>query len=58
MRFFRLDDPQSWQARPALPMAYDATMGFVAADRERVYWAHESSGWCIERGARAATRPS
>ena len=45
MRYFRLDDPQSWHARPALPMAYDATMGLVAADRERVYWAHDSSGW-------------
>ncbi len=29
MRFFRLDEPQSWHARPALPMAYDATMGLV-----------------------------
>lgn len=45
MRYFRLDDPQSWHARPALPMAYEATMGLVAADRERVYWAHDSSPW-------------
>ena len=45
MRYFRLDDPQSWHARPALPLAYDANMGMVAADRERVYWAHDSSGW-------------
>ena len=45
MRYFRLDEPQSWRALPALPMAYGATMGLVAADRERVYWAHDSSPW-------------
>ena len=45
MRYYRLDDPQTWGARPALPVAYGATMGLVAADRERVYWAHDSSGW-------------
>jgi hypothetical protein len=45
MRYFRLDDPHSWRARPALPIAYDATMGLVTADRERVYWAHDSTGW-------------
>jgi hypothetical protein len=45
MRYFRLDDPHSWHGRPTLPVAYDARMTFVAADRERVYWAHESSPW-------------
>jgi outer membrane protein assembly factor BamB len=45
MRYFRLNDPHSWHARPALPLAYDATMGLVTADRERVYWAHDSSPW-------------
>ncbi len=45
MRYFRLDAPQSWQARPALPMAYGATMGLIATDGERVYWAHDSSPW-------------
>ena len=45
MRFFRLDEPQTWQQRPTLPMAYDARMSLVTADRERVYWAHESSPW-------------
>jgi hypothetical protein len=45
MRYFRLDEPQSWRARPALPMAYGATMGLIAADDERVYWAHDSSPW-------------
>lgn len=50
MRYFRLDDPHSWRARPALPIAYDATMGMVTADRERVYWAHDSSGWASTWG--------
>ncbi len=45
MRFFRLDAPQSWQRRPAIPMSHAANMGLVAADSERVYWAHDSSPW-------------
>ncbi len=45
MRFFRLDAPQSWQRRPAIPLSYGANMGLIAADSERVYWAHDASPW-------------
>lgn len=45
MRYFKLDAPQYWHALPALPSSYGATMGLIAADDERVYWAHDSSPW-------------
>ena len=45
MRYFRLDQPQYWHARPALPMTYSANMGLIAADEERVYWAYDASPW-------------
>lgn len=45
MRYFKLDAPQYWHALPALSSTYGATMGLIAADDERVYWAHDSSPW-------------
>ena len=50
MRYFRLDEPQYWRARPALGVANSTTMGLIAADDERVYWAHDSSGWSYTWG--------
>jgi hypothetical protein len=32
MRYFRLDSPQSWHTRPAIPMSHGVTMGAIAAD--------------------------
>jgi DNA-binding beta-propeller fold protein YncE len=43
IRYFKLDDPQYWRARPGTPVSYGADVGLVAADRERVYWSHDSS---------------
>lgn len=43
IRYFKLDDPQYWRARPGMPVSYGADVGLVAADRERVYWTHDSS---------------
>jgi len=45
MRYFRLDAPQSWLARPGIPMSHAATLGLIAADDERVYWARDASPW-------------
>ncbi|MEJ1964417.1 MAG: hypothetical protein WDO56_23885 [Gammaproteobacteria bacterium] len=50
MRYFRLDEPGSWHASPALPMANSTTMGLIAADEDRVYWAHDSSPWSFTWG--------
>jgi hypothetical protein len=52
MRYLELGRPDSWYPRPGTPIAYGypASVGLIAVDGKRVYWAHDSSEFAFARG--------